>query len=63
VPPCFPARTSAREKRQPRDQDQGQFRTAIRERPEETAYAAAWAEGRAMILEQAVERAVAETTD
>ena len=39
--------------------DQERFWAAIRERPEGTAFAAAWAEGRAMTLEQAVEYALA----
>jgi hypothetical protein len=39
--------------------DQEHFWAAIRERPEGTAFAAAWAEGRAMTLEQAVEYALA----
>jgi predicted ATPase len=42
--------------------DQEQFWTAIRERPAETAFAAAWAEGRAMTLEQAIEYALAGET-
>ena len=40
--------------------DQEHFWTAIRERPEGTAFAAAWDEGRAMTLEQAIEYALAE---
>jgi len=43
--------------------DQKQFWTAIRERPEGTALAATWAEGRAMPLEQAIEYALAAETD
>ncbi|HEV2358361.1 MAG TPA: LuxR C-terminal-related transcriptional regulator, partial [bacterium] len=39
--------------------DQERFWAAIRERPQGTAFAAAWAEGRAMTLEQAVEYALA----
>jgi predicted ATPase len=39
--------------------DQEHFWAAIRERPAETAFAAAWAEGRAMTLEQAIEYALA----
>jgi predicted ATPase/class 3 adenylate cyclase len=38
--------------------DQEHFWAAIRERPEGTAFAAAWAEGRAMTLEQAIEYAL-----
>ncbi len=40
--------------------DQEYFWAAIRERPERTAFAAAWAEGRAMTLEQAFEYALTE---
>jgi predicted ATPase/class 3 adenylate cyclase len=39
--------------------DQDHFWPAIPERPERTAFAAAWAEGRAMTLEQAIEYALA----
>ena len=39
--------------------DQEHLWAATRERPEGTAYAAAWAEGRAMTLEQAIEYALA----
>ncbi len=42
--------------------DQEHFWAAIRERPEGTAFAAAWAEGRAMTLEQAIEYALATGT-
>ncbi len=42
--------------------DQEHFWTAIREEPEGTAFAAAWAEGRAMTLEQAIEYALATGT-
>jgi predicted ATPase/class 3 adenylate cyclase len=38
--------------------DQKRFWAAIRERPEGTTFAAAWAEGRAMTLEQAIEYAL-----
>jgi len=46
----------------PRPEAGGQeyFWAAIRERPEGTAFAAAWAEGRAMTLEQAIDYAIAE---
>jgi len=40
--------------------DQEHFWVAIRERPEGTAFTAAWAEGRAMTLEQAIEYALQE---
>ena len=39
--------------------DQEHFWAAIRDRPEATAFAAAWAEGRAMTLEQAIQYALA----
>ncbi len=39
--------------------EQEHFWAAIRERPEGTAFAGAWAEGRAMTLEQAIEYALA----
>jgi predicted ATPase/DNA-binding CsgD family transcriptional regulator len=39
--------------------DQEQFWVALRERPEGTRFAAAWAEGQAMTLEQAIEEALA----
>lgn len=38
--------------------DQEHFWATIRERPEGTAFATAWAEGRAMTLEQAIEYAL-----
>jgi tetratricopeptide (TPR) repeat protein len=41
--------------------DHEHFWAAIRERPEGTAFAAAWAEGRAMALEKAIEYALATT--
>jgi predicted ATPase/class 3 adenylate cyclase len=43
--------------------DQEHFWATIRERPEGTALAAAWAEGRAMTLEQAIEYALMAETD
>jgi len=39
--------------------DQEHFWASIRERPDGTAFAAAWTEGRAMTLEQAIEYALA----
>jgi len=38
--------------------DQEHFWATIRERPEGTAFATTWAEGRAMTLEQAIEYAL-----
>jgi hypothetical protein len=39
--------------------DQERSCAAIRERPDGTVFASAWAEGRAMTLEQAIEYALA----
>jgi predicted ATPase/DNA-binding NarL/FixJ family response regulator len=43
----------------PEARDQEHLQAALRERPDGTLFAAAWAEGRAMTLEQAVEYALA----
>jgi hypothetical protein len=46
----------------PEGGDQEHFWATIRDRSEGTALAAAWAEGRAIMLEQAIEYALAERT-